>query len=128
MKQFQLAVFGKQGCDKCEVLKKRLTKILADETYSGFEMVYNDVGTQEGLVKFCQCEILNPQRIPSFMVFSSSDSGSETVPHRLMVGDGKDPVETYLAMETDYGAGGVIKPNAIRDVLDEAMKTMAVKA
>ena len=69
MKRFQVAVFGKQGCDKCEVLKKRLNKILEDREYSCFEFNYYDLGTVEGLVRFSQCEVLNPQRIPSFMVF-----------------------------------------------------------
>ena len=127
MKQFQLAVFGKQGCDKCNVLKKRLNKILAGQSYSGFEISYYDMGTTEGLVRFCQCEILNPQRIPSFMVFGMGDSGPVAVPRKLNVGDSKDPVETFLALETDYSAGGVIKPDAIRAVLDEALQTLAAK-
>ncbi|MFC1544949.1 hypothetical protein ACFL4X_02160 [Gemmatimonadota bacterium] len=127
MKQFQLAVFGKQGCDKCDVLKKRLNKILAEQPYSGFEISNYDMGTSDGLVRFCQCEILNPQRIPSFMVFSVGDGGLAPVPHRLIVGDGEDTVETGLAMETDYSAGGVIKPETIRAVLDEALQTLAVK-
>lgn len=127
MKQFQLTVFGKQGCDKCDLLKKRLNKILAEERYAGFEISYYDMGTAEGLVRFCQCEILNPQRIPSFMVFNTVESGPARVPSELNVGDGKGPVTTYLALETDYAGSGVIKPETIRAVLDEALKTLAVK-
>ena len=62
MTRFEVAVFGKQGCDKCKVLKNRLKKILAEEPYADFELVYYDLGTIEGLVRFCRCEILNPQR------------------------------------------------------------------
>jgi hypothetical protein len=127
MKQYQLAVFGKQGCDKCDVLKKRLNKILADDTYSGFEFKYYDMGTSEGLVRFCQCEILNPQRIPSFMVFDTCDNAQVPIKHQLEVGDNKDPVDTYLAIETDYSRNGVISPRAIRSVLDKALNSSAAK-
>ncbi len=127
MKQFQLAVFGKQGCDKCVVLKKRLQKILAEKTYSCFELDYYDMGTSEGLVRFCQCEILNPQRIPGFMVFRRKSEGPIPVPHQLAVAGNGERINTWMAMETDYRAGGVIKPAAIRELLDKALQTLTVQ-
>ncbi len=127
MKRFKLAVFGKQGCDKCVVLKKRLRKILEEKPYSGFELKYYDMGTSEGLVRFSQCEILNPQRIPSFMVFSSDSEGLHPVDDQLDVSGNGDSIDTWLALETDYSAGGVIKPAAIRESLDKALQTLTVK-
>ncbi len=127
MKNFQLAVFGKQGCDKCEVLKKRLSKILDEKPYADFEFTYYDMGTAEGLVRFCQCETLNPQRIPGFMVFSTEGDKPAPVAHKLPVGNGEETVDTYLALETDYSSGGVIKPDTILSVLDTALASMAVK-
>ncbi len=128
MKRFQLAVFGKQGCDKCVILKKRLQKILAEKPYSGFELDYFDMGTSEGLVRFCQCEILNPQRIPSFMVFSNNDEGLSPVAGQLEVAGGSESINTWLAIETDYSGNGVIKPATIRELLDKALQTMTVTA
>jgi hypothetical protein len=128
MKRFQLAVFGKQGCDKCVVLKKRLQKILEEKPYSCFEFNYFDMGTSEGLVRFCQCEILNPQRIPSFMVFRSGSEELSPVADRLEMPCNGEVIDTWLAMETDYSSGGVIKPAEIRKLLDKALQTLTVKA
>ena len=123
MQRFQVAVFGKQGCDKCEVLKKRLNKILEEKEYACFEFSYFDLGTVEGLVRFCQYEILNPQRIPSFVISGhvSSDSGGKIVPLRQFrkVSD-LEGIEVPLALETDYGKSGVITPQDIRKLLDQA--------
>ena len=54
MKRFEVAVFGKKGCSKCELLQKRVSKILAEKNFDDFEMVYYDLGTEEGLVRFSQ--------------------------------------------------------------------------
>src|SRR3989339_1661563 len=125
MKRFQLAVFGKQGCDKCELLKKRLTKILGEEDYADFEYAYNDLGTPEGLVRFCRAEILNPQRVPSFMVYRIGEGEAESalrpVRRRKKVSAGEE-IDTFLALETDYRTTGVITPEMIKKVLDTALE------
>jgi len=130
MKRFQVAVFGKQGCEKCEVLKKRLNKILEEKEFSGFESSYYDLGTVDGLVRFCQCEILNPQRIPSFMVYEyhAGEGGAKTIPVRQVrkISE-RDSVETFLALETNYGSTGVITPQDIRQVLDIARQMISAE-
>ena len=65
---YRVLVFGKEGCDKCGLLNQRLDKILADEEFAGFEKVYHDLGTVEGLLAFCRAECINPQRIPAMLV------------------------------------------------------------
>ena len=125
MKRFQVAVFGKQGCDKCKLLKKRLAKILEEESYADFEMEYYDLGTVEGLVRFCSCEVLNPQRIPSFMVFQRNSSRKEEllpIYWRKRI-SAEEEIETFLALETDYKSTGVISPKMIREILDQALQT-----
>jgi len=125
MKRFQVAVFGKEGCDKCEAVKKRLNKILQEKPYEEFEFVYCDLGTVEGLVRFCRCEVLNPQRIPSLMVYhrqadQQRDDPSPVRCKRKLATE--EEIETFLALETDYKATGVITPKMIEEVLNQAMK------
>ena len=125
MKRFQVAMFGKEGCEKCEVLKKRLNKILQEKLYEEFEFVYCDLGTVEGLVRFCCCEVLNPQRIPSFIVYHKQTDQQEADPSPVRCKRkvyAEEEIETFLALETDYKASGVITPKMIGDVLDQAMK------
>ena len=127
MKRFQVAVFGKQGCDKCRLLKNRLEKILAEKTYADFEMIYYDLGTVEGLVRFCQCEMLNPQRIPSFMVFEKEDRPGTTALRQLscrveMSDLVDEDLDIFMGLETDYTSTGTLKPVMIRRILDSALK------
>lgn len=131
MNKFRAAVFGKQGCDKCDLLKRRLGKILQDKAYEDFEMEYLDLGTVEGLIRFSLCEVLNPQRIPSLFVYRvvEQDNGTVLKPLKQLIEvsalDGPDSeIETFLYLETDYRATGVITPNDIRKVLDKATATV----
>ena len=68
MKQFVVKVFGKDGCDKCKVLNRRLDTLLAQKEWADFEKQYCDVETEDGLVDFCNVECINPQRIPAMVV------------------------------------------------------------
>jgi len=127
MKRFQVTVFGKQGCDKCRLLKKRLEKILTEKAYADFEMIYYDLGTIEGLVRFCQCEMLNPQRIPSFMVFEKEDRPGTTALRQLscrveMSDLVDEDLDIFMGLETDYTSTGTLKPVMIRRILDSALK------
>lgn len=132
MKGLKAAVFGKQGCDKCDLLKRRLGKILQENSYAGFEMEYFDLGTIEGLIRFSQCEVLNPQRIPSLFVYRQVEnkSGVDLRPLRCMkkvsaLNEEEAEIDTFLSLETDYRSSGVITPAAIKDVLDQALSLQA---
>ncbi|MEA1997618.1 MAG: hypothetical protein U9N45_08250, partial [Gemmatimonadota bacterium] len=116
MKRFEVSVFGKQGCDKCKLLHKRLGKILADKKYKDFELAYYDLGTVEGLVHFCRCEVLNPQRIPGFIVLEKEpddESAENTVRairpvlYSKKVSDlDEDGIVMFVSLETDYSSTG----------------------
>lgn len=121
MKPFQVVIFGKEGCDKCQVLKKRMGKILERAPYDQFELVYHSLGKMDGLVKFCRCEVLNPQRIPSFMVFRREGDRLSTVRCSRPLPDSDETLDTVLAVETDYRSTGVITPAMIRQALDTAL-------
>ena len=73
MADLKVLVFGKKGCQKCTVLNQRLDKLLAKEDYKGFEKLYRDVETVDGLIDFCEAECLNPSKIPAMVVAEAKD-------------------------------------------------------
>jgi hypothetical protein len=123
---YRVLVFGKEGCDKCKTLNGRLDRILAEPAYADFEKHYCDIFTVDGLVALCEAEVLNPQRLPSFQVLRMDSEANEyrRIPQRASEGGepatSGSPVPTYVGIETDYSGTGVIPPEVIRTVLDEA--------
>ncbi len=125
-KQFRIKVYGKKGCNKCSLLKGRLSKLLEEEKWQNFEMIDFDILTEDGLVAFVKEEVLNPQRIPCFVLQKrgndgeyenilnpeySKGTGSESLPFR------------FLGIETDYSSkgNGIIKPSDIDAVLEKVV-------
>jgi hypothetical protein len=128
MKDFTVVVFGKKGCDKCAVLNRRLDRILEDPEWERFEKTYYDVTTVEGLVEFSKAEILNPQRIPSFLVMKNRPDGGYERIRETSFEEGFDEetgayrVPLFIGMQTDYkNGGGIIRPADIKDVLRSAV-------
>ena len=68
-------VFGKAGCQKCQVLKGRIDSLLKKPEWHGFSMAYHDIETEDGMVAFCKLECLNPQRIPGFVIMQTDENG-----------------------------------------------------
>ena len=108
-------IFGKEGCAKCSVLKNRVIQLLQSEKYSGFKMQYSDVKTVEGLVEFCSSEVLNLNRIPSFIVRTES-----AVP-RSVAPTNSSQIKTVIGLQTDYDNGGILTPAMISAELDAAL-------
>ncbi len=128
MKKYKIIVFGKEGCQKCSVLKTRLTKVLKKEEYSDFEMEYAGVDETDGLVKFAMAECINPQRIPAFIIQQLNKNNEyEYVPVKDPC-KGADPVcgnsklYQYLGIQTDYTeiGRGLISGKMIEYILDIA--------
>ncbi len=125
---YQIKVFGKQGCDKCHTLNQRLDKLLASEEYSQFEKVYCDVESIDGLVAFSEAECINPSRIPAMLVTTWDSDADEYVPVETREPGAPDPVckkaklYQYVGLQTDYSdiGKGVISPKMIKTVLAEA--------
>ena len=130
-KRFRIQVFGKEGCDKCKTLNRRLDKLLADETWQDFEKQYCDVETEDGIITFSEAECINPQRIPALLVtaWDEATQAYERVPNPSPgVADstcGKSRLYQYLGLQTDYSdtGRGVITPVMINAILDEARST-----
>jgi hypothetical protein len=124
--QYQIKVFGKQGCDKCHTLNQRLDKLLAKEEYADFDKLYCDVETLDGLVSFSEAECINPSRIPAMIVGEWSEEKGEYTLVGTKEPGAEDPVckksklYQYVGLQTDYSGTGVISPKMIQSVLAEA--------
>jgi hypothetical protein len=118
----RVTVFGKPGCDKCAILKKRLADLMAKPDYALFDLSYADVETVEGLTRFCRAEELNPNRIPAFVIERYEEGEWVAIESPPAEGDPSGRLACRLGMQTDYsGAGrGVIPPKAIAGLLDRA--------
>jgi thioredoxin-like negative regulator of GroEL len=115
-----LVIFGKKGCKKCDILKKRVEALLSS-LGNDWGMQYRDVTQEDDLVQFCKTEVLNPQRIPALLVF---DNGQP------ICYDGEKPeskegqvfTPVYLGLYTDYDTGtGTLSPEVIKAVVDIAL-------
>jgi hypothetical protein len=127
-KKFQVMIFGKAGCDKCAVLEKRVDGLLKKPEWEEFEKVKMDVESEDGLVEFCQCECVNPQRIPAFVIKRWDE---ETGRYELVRNANPQPRDevcgnsilyTFTGVQTDYTdeGKGIISPKMIKSVLEQA--------
>ena len=125
--QYQIKVFGKQGCDKCHILNQRLEKLLSKKEYSNFEKLYCDVESIDGLVAFSEAECINPSRIPAMLVTRWNEEEGEYEPVCTKEPGVRNPVcrksrlYQYVGLQTDYSdeGQGVISPKMIQSVLSE---------
>ncbi|MBN1556794.1 MAG: hypothetical protein JW951_01460 [Lentisphaerae bacterium] len=126
--RYRIDVFGKEGCDKCKTLNRRLDKLLADEAWADFEKQYHDIETEPGIIAFCEAECLNPQRIPALLI-STWDAATNTprplpnpAPGQPDPVCGKSRFYASLGLQTDYSESGrgVITPDMLTTVLRDA--------
>jgi hypothetical protein len=119
-KKMKIVVFGKTGCAKCKVLQSRLDELLEREEWSAaYEKEYCDVETEDGIVKFCKAECVNPQRIPAFVVQRWDPEAQRYEPAPNPEPGKADPVcrqsrlYQFMGIQTDYsdaGKGLITKP------------------
>ena len=124
-KQYRIKVYGKRGCNKCAILKSRLAKLLENEKWQDFEMMNYDILTEDGLVSFVKEEVLNPQRIPSFLIQKRNENGDFENMINTEWKTNKKEAEPFkfIGIETDYSSkgNGVITPKQIDTVLECAV-------
>ncbi len=126
--QYQIRVFGKEGCDKCHTLNQRLDKLLSKEAFSVFDKLYCDVETIDGIVAFSEAECINPSRIPALLVTEWDKEADEYAPVNSRQPGAKDSIckkarlYQYLGLQTDYSSvgKGLITPAMIQSILAEA--------
>lgn len=125
--KYVINVFGKAGCAKCAMLNRRIDKLLTEEKYASFEKRYNDVLTEDGMIKFCLAQCLNPSRIPAMLMSKIEADGTE---HYIDNNDhttggvyGNSKLYQFLGIQTDYSdeGKGVITPEMVESVMKEAM-------
>lgn len=123
--EYQVWLFGKQGCPKCKTLSKRVDAILKKKEWQDVEKVYWDVETEDGLVSFSKTECLNPQRIPGLVVARRTEDGCfQPIPNRAPEKTDKTckgaKLFNVMGLQTDYTDKGVITPRMVESVLTEA--------
>ena len=124
-KNYRITLFGKKGCDKCKVLKERIDKLVEQDDWKDFEKEYLDVESVDGLVSFVKMEVLNPLRIPSFIVKKLNLATNE---YQALVNPEADNCSAlskpfrYVGIETDYSekGHGIITPQMITKALSQA--------
>ena len=111
---FIINVFGKPGCAKCAMLQRRIDTLLeTPEYHEKFVKKYNDLTTEEGLIKFCLAQCVNPNRVPAMII--SDDQGNFLPNPNPSEPDpvcGNSKLYQYIGIQTDYSAEGkgVITP------------------
>lgn len=127
MEDYLIEIFGKPDCPKCSSLKRRLAKVLEKEEYSNFAWAYHCLGSEEGLVRFCQMECLSPNQIPAFIVSSWDEEIQRWVPipnmhdEQVRIENPSIPY-VYMGLMTDYSASGVITQKQIESVLNDVLQ------
>lgn len=109
----KLIVYGKTGCQKCEILQRRLEKM-------GLSFELRKVDTLTGLILFCRAEQLNPSRIPAVLV---EEDGKPLVDDSGKTAEllGTCALPSIAGMQTDYENGGVLRPADIQTLVDTWM-------
>lgn len=114
-------IFGKEGCRKCDMLKRRVDTLLTQEQYaSRFSIVYHDCKTEDGIAAFCLAGCISPNCIPALVV---AGENGEYEHRQSQDYNDKAVLPTLRGICTDYsedGHKGVITPEMIEGVLDES--------
>lgn len=125
-KPYRVVVFGKPGCPKCKTLNPRIDKALAKPEWADFEKESVNVQTEDGLVRFCNAECINPQRIPAFLIEKWDEEHARYLPVTNPRAGEPDSVckafklYSHIGLQTDYTTTGTITPRMITSVLKEA--------
>ena len=119
-------VFGKHGCAKCAVLRRRLDRALQDPRYAGVSVEYHDVLTLDGIVAFCKADTLNPNRIPALLMARDGryvQSDAQFAPPEDLSVYAPSCTFQHVGVQTDYDgpSRGVITEDMIRRTLDRAL-------
>lgn len=122
MTKMQVHVFGKSaGCSKCDALKRRVLRELANPRFADtFEMAFHDLLTEEGIVDFCRTNI-NPNSVPAMIIGIGDDylPSQCTSQEWLEAGNLTRP---YLGLVTEYNEHrGLITAEEIRGILQSAL-------
>lgn len=126
-KPYRLQVFGKVGCKKCDMLKRRVDRLLKTPKWQQFDKQYCDVETEDGLVAFAKAQCVNPGRIPAVLVLRQDAESGRYVPVENPKPGAPDPVcgtsrlYHFLGLQTDYDGDGVLRPNMVEQVMEEAL-------
>jgi glutaredoxin len=116
IKPYLIVIYGKDGCDKCALLKRRVSSLLAKGNQD-FDLDYQNLSTAEGMAAYALAETVNGQRIPAMQIMRYNEDRKTYVkipdprPEVTDSENGRVFVPVYLQIQTDYASGsGVITP------------------
>jgi hypothetical protein len=115
MSKLKVHVWGKHGCAKCKALLDRLNRM---DTEGELDIEYHDILTVQGLAEFCRHGDINGNNIPAFTVEGDfTPLGAEGWPF-----PGSKPLYDEYGVCTDYETGGVMRPEMIKTVIENALE------
>ncbi len=129
MSEFLVVVYGKDGCPRCDKLKRDVQEVLSESDHGHrFAMNYENLSTIQGMRAYALAETVNGQRIPALQVmkYSAAREAYEKIPQvgKIMGKEGTSCKNQpfYLQLETDYSAHDPsIGRNEIGELLSRAM-------
>ncbi len=129
MSDFLIVVYGKDGCPKCDKLKRDVQEVLSSSEHGDlFAMSYENLSTIQGMRAYALAETVNGQRIPALQVMkynAARDAYEKILTAGNRTGRGENSYKNmpfYLQLETDYSAHDpAIGRNEIGELLSAAM-------
>jgi len=128
VKPYIIAVYGKDGCDMCAILKNEVGVMLEEENLKDvFDLDYHNLSTVEGMTAYAVSETLNGQRIPGLQIMKyDRDKKSyvkipDTRPEAFNDSTGELFIPVYLQLQTDYNSDSpAIKMKEVRELISLA--------
>ena len=127
--KLDVVIFGKHGCQKCELLQRRTKALLEETPYKeryrdedgNPSLVVYDALTVDGLVALCKAEVVGANHIPAIALVDHETG--ELVDDFSSAAPLPGQLSCKIGLSTDYdGDGhGVIPPAWIRWVLDQGL-------
>lgn len=108
-KPYLIVVYGKNGCDRCALLKDEVNRMLAEEKLSDrFGFDYQNLSTIDGMTAYAVSETINGQRIPALQIMRYDAEKQnyvkipDTRPEIINDASGDLFVPVYLQLQTDH--------------------------
>lgn len=131
VKPYLIVIYGKDGCDKCALLKDEVSVMLKEDSLKeDFDLDYQNLSTVEGMAAYAISETVNGQRIPALQIMKYDkerksyvkipDLRAETFNDKT----GELFVPAYLQLQTDYSSDSPgIKKSELKELISFARES-----
>lgn len=125
-KLYVIVIYGKDGCTLCTRLKAEVNELLARQACEQFDLHYQNLSTQEGMVAYAKAETVNGQRLPALQILKYDPARQAYRKIRDLRPECPQTgwVPTYLQLQTDYQREQpAIQPQEVEELMDLAQGT-----